>query len=92
MLHGRDAEAGVQPRVSTGQSIHAVPSITPSPREGIEIHHRGLKPDQAFALSLASFSYPADPSGRQRTAGPSSSGTGSNMLIAVVLSASLADW
>ena len=36
MLHGRDVEAGVQPRVSTGQSIHAVPSITPSPREGIE--------------------------------------------------------
>ena len=29
-------EAGVQPRVSTGRSIHAVPSITPSPREGIE--------------------------------------------------------
>jgi hypothetical protein len=36
MLHGRDVEAGVQPRVSTGRSIHAVPSITPSPREGIE--------------------------------------------------------
>jgi hypothetical protein len=36
MLHGRDVEAGVQPRVSTGQSIHAVLSITPSPREGIE--------------------------------------------------------
>jgi len=36
MLHGRDVEAGVQPRVSTGQSIHAVPSITPSLREGIE--------------------------------------------------------
>ena len=35
-LHGRDVEAGVQPRVSTGRSIHAVPSITPSPREGIE--------------------------------------------------------
>jgi hypothetical protein len=32
----RDVEAGVRPRVSTGQSIHAVPSITPSPREGIE--------------------------------------------------------
>src|SRR5271166_3224110 len=31
-----DVEAGVQPRVSTGRSIHAVPSITPSPREGIE--------------------------------------------------------
>jgi len=29
-------EAGVQPRVSTGLSIHAVLSITPSPREGIE--------------------------------------------------------
>ena len=28
--------SGVQPRVSTGRSIHAVPSITPSPREGIE--------------------------------------------------------
>ena len=27
--------SGVQPRVSTGRSIHAVPSITPSPREGI---------------------------------------------------------
>ena len=36
MLHVRHVEAGVQPRVSTGQSIHAVPSITPSPREGIE--------------------------------------------------------
>ena len=36
MLHGRDVEAGVQPRASTGQSIHAMPSITPSPREGIE--------------------------------------------------------
>jgi hypothetical protein len=36
MLHGGDVEAGVQPRVSTGLSIHAVPSITPSPREGIE--------------------------------------------------------
>ena len=36
MLHGRDVEAGVQPRVSTGRTIHAVPSITPSPREGIE--------------------------------------------------------
>ena len=36
MLHGRDVEAGVQPRVSTGRSIHAVPSITPSLREGIE--------------------------------------------------------
>jgi hypothetical protein len=36
MLHGRDVEAGVQPRVSTGQSIHAVLSITPSLREGIE--------------------------------------------------------
>jgi hypothetical protein len=35
MLHGRDVEAGVQPRVSTGRSIHAVPSITPSLREGI---------------------------------------------------------
>ena len=33
----RDVEAGVQPRVSTGRSIHAVPSITPSPREGIEM-------------------------------------------------------
>jgi hypothetical protein len=31
-----DVEAGVQPRVSTGQSIHAVLSITRSPREGIE--------------------------------------------------------
>ena len=29
-----DVEAGVQPRVSTGRSIHAVPSITPSPRGG----------------------------------------------------------
>ena len=28
--------SGVQPRVSTGRSIHAAPSITPSPREGIE--------------------------------------------------------
>src|ERR1700722_18559164 len=36
MLHGRDGEAGVQPRVSTGRSIHAVPTITPSLREGIE--------------------------------------------------------
>jgi hypothetical protein len=36
MLHGRDVEAGVQPRVSTGRSIHGVPSITPSPRKGIE--------------------------------------------------------
>jgi hypothetical protein len=33
---GRDVEAGVQSRVSTGRSIHAAPSITPSPREGIE--------------------------------------------------------
>ena len=31
-----DVEAGAQPCVSTGRSIHAVPSITPSPREGIE--------------------------------------------------------
>ena len=29
-------EAGVQPRVSTGRSIHAVAIITPSPGEGIE--------------------------------------------------------
>ena len=28
--------SGVQPRVSTGLSIHAAPSITPSPSEGIE--------------------------------------------------------
>jgi hypothetical protein len=27
MLHGRDVGAGVQPRVSTGRSIHAVPSV-----------------------------------------------------------------
>ena len=40
MLHGRDVEAGVQPRVSTGRSIHAVPSITPSPKEGIEVKPR----------------------------------------------------
>ena len=46
MLHGRDVEAGVQPRVSTGRSIHAVPSITPSPREGIEDGPR-LRPDRA---------------------------------------------
>ena len=49
MLHGRDVEAGVQPRVSTGRSIHAVPSITPSPREGIEDGPTGapdLRPDQ----------------------------------------------
>ena len=32
--------SGVQPRVSTGRSIHAVPSITPSPREGIEVGPR----------------------------------------------------
>jgi hypothetical protein len=31
-----DVEAGAQPCVSTGRSIHAVPSITPSLREGIE--------------------------------------------------------
>ena len=36
MLHRRDVEAGVQPRVSTGRSIHAVLSITRLPREGIE--------------------------------------------------------
>jgi hypothetical protein len=27
MLHGRDVEAGVQPRVSTGRSIHAALNI-----------------------------------------------------------------
>ena len=32
----RTWKQGVQPCVSTGRSIHAVPSITPSPREGIE--------------------------------------------------------
>jgi hypothetical protein len=31
-----DVEAGAQPCVSTGRSIHAMPSITPSLREGIE--------------------------------------------------------
>ena len=31
----RTWKQGVQPCVSTGRSIHAVPSITPSPREGI---------------------------------------------------------
>jgi hypothetical protein len=31
-----DMEAGAKPCVSTGRSIHAVPSITPSLREGIE--------------------------------------------------------
>ena len=36
--------------MSTGRSIHAVPSITPSPREGYEICRRILKPDQALAL------------------------------------------
>ena len=32
----RTWKQGAQPCVSTGRSIHAVPSITPSPREGIE--------------------------------------------------------
>jgi hypothetical protein len=40
-------EAGVQPRVSTGQSIHAMPSMSPSPREGI-----GDAPTGAPALRL----------------------------------------
>ena len=37
--------------MSTGQSIHAMPSITPSPREGID-QHRGLQPDAALALRV----------------------------------------
>ena len=51
--------SGVQPRVSTGRSIHAVPSITPSLREGIEnsramVRHRRHHQPKVRAARTAS--------------------------------------
>ena len=64
--------SGVQPRVSTGPSIHAVPSITPSPREGIEDGPR-LRADP---LGLSNWQM------TQKTAFDLHNKTGSDVFIA----------
>jgi hypothetical protein len=64
--------------VSTGRSIHAVPSITPSPREGIEdrprlrqrVTRQGQKASQRASLWLPSARKNAGAADRRRNDEP----------------------
>ena len=72
-----DVEAGAQPCVSTGRSIHAVPSITLSLREGIEDGPIACRPVGLVERQLS-----------QKTAFDRHNKTGSDVFIAASTMAS----
>jgi hypothetical protein len=63
----RTWKQGARPCVSTGRSIHAVPSITPSPREGIENGSTGGpalrldEPKNGVAVGFAGSAHSPEP-------------------------------